>query len=244
MQEGSFVVFLKNKLQRFKGQTVSRASSKAETDFSAIDFIKIIDLDSFGNLMLLVFNDFFLSIDFGNSGSMLVNKTKKIAADFSLHFPHSEINFYSCETEMHQGKPNDYFQFPTDILNKKFDGELALSKLQQHFAEENIGNALMEKSVFVGMGDLIRTEALYRAKIHPESLVNNIPEKKLIFLIISAVNFADELVEHFKNDEVNSKALIFEKKMCPKDKTEIQVDISTETNGKIYICPKCQKFYK
>ena len=41
MQEGSFVVFLKNKLQRFKGQTVSRASGKAETDFSAIDFIKI-----------------------------------------------------------------------------------------------------------------------------------------------------------------------------------------------------------
>ena len=120
---------------------------------------------------------------------------------------------------------------------------MALSKLQQHFAEENIGNALMEKSVFVGMGDLIRTEALYRAKIHPESLVNNIPEKKLIFLIISAVNFADELVEHFKNDEVNSKALIFEKKMCPKDKSEIQIAISTETNRKIYICPKCQKLF-
>lgn len=244
MQDGSFVVFLKNKLQRFKGQTVSRASSKAETDFSAIDFIKIIDLDSFGNLMLLVFNDFFLSIDFGNSGSMLVNKTKKTEADFTLHFPHSEINFYSCETKIHQGKPNDYFQFPNDILNKKFDGESALSKLQQYFAEENIGNALMEKSVFVGMGDLIRTEALYRAKIHPESLVNNIPEKKLIFLIISAVNFADELVESYKNNEFNSKALIFEKKMCPKDKSEIQIAISTETNRKIYICPKCQKLFK
>lgn len=244
MQDGSFVVFLKNKLQRFKGQTVSRASSKAETDFSAIDFTKIIDLDSFGNLMLFVFNDFFLSIDFGNSGTMLVNKTKKTAADFSLHFPHSEINFYSCETKIHQGKPNDYFQFPNDILNKKFDGELALSKLQQHYAEEKIGNALMEKNVFVGMGDLIRTEALYQAKIHPESLVKNIPEKKLIYLIVSAVNFADELVEHYKNNEVNSKALIFEKKICPKDKTEIQIATSAETLSKIYICPKCQKLFK
>ena len=237
------MVFLKNKLQRFKGQTVSRVSSKAETDFSAIDFTKIIDLDSFGNLMLLVFNDFFLSIDFGNSGTMLVNKTKKTAADFSLHFPHSEINFYSCETKIHQGKPNDYFQFPNDILNKKFDGELALSKLQQHYAEEKIGNALMEKNVFVGMGDLIRTEALYQAKIYPESLVKNIPEKKLIYLIVSAVNFADELVEHYKNNEVNSKALIFEKKICPKDKTEIQIATSAETLSKIYICPKCQKLF-
>ncbi len=243
MQEGYFVIFLKNKLQRFIGQIVSRASGKSETDFSCIDFTKIIDLDSFGNLMLVVFNDFFLSIDFGNSGTMLVNKTKKAKADFSLHFPHSEINFYSCEAKILKGKPNDYFQFPTDILNKKFDGELALTKLQQHFAEENIGKALLEKSIFVGIGDLIRTEVLYQAKIHPESLVKNIPEKKLIYLIVSAVNFADELVESYKNDEVQSKALIFEKKICPKDKTEIQIAISAETNSRIYICAKCQKLY-
>jgi len=243
MQEGSFIVFLKNKLQRFKGQTVSRATGKSGTDFSAIDFIKIIDINSFGNLIFFVFNDFFLSMNFENSGSLLVNKSKKTEADFSLHFPHSEINFYSCETQIHQGKPTDFFQFPTDILNQKFDGELALSQLQQSFADENIGNALMNQNVFVGFGDLVRTEALYRAKIHPESLVKNIPEKKIIFLIISAVNYADELVEQYKNDEVNAKALIFDKKICPKDKSEIQLKISSENNRKIYICPKCQKLF-
>lgn len=244
MPEGPSILFLKNKLQRFKGKTVSEASGYSEMDKSAIDHVKILDIETYGKNLFFVFKDFFVGVHLGLFGSMLVNKRKKVNASFALHFPHSEINFYVANTKMYQGKPSDHFNFKTDILNKDFDGEYVLKTLQEVYSEKMIGDALMEQELFTGVGNIIRIESLYRAKIHPESLVQNIPEKKLVYLIETVVNYAYEFLDFLKNDEVKEKALIYGKKICPKDKTELIIEEMGKVKRKTYVCPKCQKRYK
>lgn len=243
MPEGPSILFLKNKLQRFKGKTVSEASGYSEMDKSAIDHVKILDIETYGKNLFFVFKDFFVGVHLGLFGSMLVNKRKKVNASFALHFPHSEINFYVANTKMYQGKPSDHFNFKTDILNKDFDGEYVLKTLQEVYTEKTIGDALMEQELFTGVGNIIRIESLYRAKIHPESLVKDIPEKKLVYLIETVVNYAYEFLDFLKNDEVKEKALIYGKKICPKDKTELMIEEMGKVKRKTYICPKCQKLY-
>ncbi len=243
MPEGPSILFLKNKLQRFKGKTVSEASGYSEMDKSAIDHVKILDIETYGKNLFFVFKDFFVGVHLGLFGSMLVNKRKKVNASFALHFPHSEINFYVANTKMYQGKPSDHFNFKTDILNKDFDGEYVLKTLQEVYTEKMIGDVLMEQELFTGVGNIIRIESLYRAKIHPESLVKDIPEKKLVYLIETVVNYAYEFLDFLKNDEVKEKALIYGKKICPKDKTELMIEEMGKVKRKSYICPKCQKLY-
>ena len=243
MPEGPSILFLKNKLQRFKGKTVSEASGYSEMDKSAIDHVKILDIETYGKNLFFVFKDFFVGVHLGLFGSMLVNKRKKVNASFALHFPHSEINFYVANTKMYQGKPSDHFNFKTDILNKDFDGEYVLKTLQEVYTEKTIGDALMEQELFTGVGNIIRIESLYRAKIHPESLVKDIPEKKLVYLIETVVNYAYEFLDFLKNDEVKEKALIYGKKICPKDKTELIIEEMGKVKRKTYVCPKCQKLY-
>lgn len=243
MPEGPSILFLKNKLQRFKGKTVSEASGYSEMDKSAIDHVKILDIETYGKNLFFVFKDFFVGVHLGLFGSMLVNKRKKVNASFALHFPHSEINFYVANTKMYQGKPSDHFNFKTDILNKDFDGEYVLKTLQEVYSEKSIGDVLMEQELFTGVGNIIRIESLYRAKIHPESLVKDIPEKKLVYLIETVVNYAYEFLDFLKNDEVKEKALIYGKKICPKDKTELMIEEMGKVKRKTYICPKCQKLY-
>ncbi|MBH1959928.1 MAG: hypothetical protein I8H68_07435 [Flavobacteriia bacterium] len=244
MPEGPSILFLKNKLQRFKGKTVSEASGYSEMDKSAIDHVKILDIETYGKNLFFVFKDFFVGVHLGLFGSMLVNKRKKVNASFALHFPHSEINFYVADTKMYQGKPADHFNFKTDILNKDFDGEYLLKTLQEVYTEKMIGDVLIEQELFTGVGNIIRIESLYRAKIHPESLVKDIPEKKLVYLIETVVNYAYEFLDFLKNDEVKEKALIYGKKICPKDKTELIIEEMGKVKRKTYVCPKCQKRYK
>ena len=243
MPEGPSILFLKNKLQRFKGKTVSEASGYSEMDKTAIDHVKILDIETYGKNLFFVFKDFFVGVHLGLFGSMLVNKRKKVNASFALHFPHSEINFYVANTKMYQGKPSDHFNFKTDIMNKDFDGEYVLKTLQEVYTEKMIGDVLMEQELFTGVGNIIRIESLYRAKIHPESLVKDIPEKKLVYLIETVVNYAYEFLDFLKNDEVKEKALIYGKKICPKDKTELMIEEMGKVKRKTYICPKCQKLY-
>lgn len=243
MPEGPSILFLKNKLQRYKGKTVSEASGYGEMDKSQINNIKLLDIETYGKNLLFVFKDFFVGVHLGLFGSMLVNKRKKVNASFALHFASDEINFYVAKTKFYEGKPTDHFNFKTDILKPEFDEDFVLNELQTNHAEEMIGDVLMDQHLFAGVGNIIRIEALYHAKIHPESMVKAIPEKKLIFLLKMIVDYAEEFLNLLKTDGVKEAALIYGKKICPKDKTELIIEEMGKVKRKTYVCKKCQKLF-
>ena len=242
MSEGPSILFLKNKLQRYKGKTVSKVSGKTEVDESIFINATLIDIQTFGKNLLFIFKDFFVAIEVNLVGNVLVNKQKKVIASFSFHFEENEINFYDSEILIQKGKLTDYFNFKTDISKPEFEIESILIELKTNHAEESIGEALLNQNILVGVGPIIRTETLYHAKIHPDSLVKSIPEKKLIFLLKMVQDYAEEFLTLLKTDSVEKNALIFEKKNCPKDKTPIVIE--TLGNTKTYVCPKCQKLFK
>ena len=175
---------------------------------------------------------------------MLVNKKKKVNASFSLDFGDSEINFYVAKTKLYEGKPSDIFNFKTDILKKEFDPAFILEELKTRHGYEMIGDVLMDQSLFAGVGNIIRIEALYHAKIHPESLVKQIPEKKLIFLLKMIIDYGEEFLNLLKTDTVKESALVYGKKVCPKDKSELLVEEMGKIKRKTYVCLKCQKLFK
>lgn len=244
MPEGPTILNLKNRLVRFKGKTVTEATGYGEMDKTPLHNIKLMDIDAYGKNLIFVFKDFFVTVHLGLFGSVLINKRKKSNASFTLHFGDEEINFYISKTKLIAGKPDKHFDYRTDILKEEFDGQYILSTLQQEYAEKMIGDALMEQQLFTGVGNIIRIEALYRAKIHPESLVKDIPEKKLIYLIETVVNYAFEFLEQSKKEEVKEKTLIYGRKNCPKDKSELVIEEMGKIKRKTYVCPKCQKRYQ
>ena len=244
MPEGPSILFLKNKIQRYKGKTVSEASGYNEMDKSKIANNKLLDIETYGKNLLFVFKDFFIGVHLGLFGSMLVNKRKKVNASFALHFGDSEINFYVAKTKLYEGKPSDIFNFKTDILKKEFDPEFILEELKTKHDNEMIGDVLMDQNLFAGVGNIIRIEALYHAKIHPESLVKQIPEKKLIFLLKMIIDYGEEFLNLLKTETVKESALVYGKKVCPKDKSELLVEEMGKIKRKTYVCLKCQKLFK
>ena len=242
MSEGPSILFLRNKLQRYKGKAVSKVSGKTEVDESLLTNATLIDIQTFGRNFLFIFKDFFVAIEVNLVGNVLVNKQKKVTASFSLHFEENEINFYDSEIKIHKGKPSDHYNFKSDISKTEFELELILVELQTNHAEDSIGDALLNQNLLAGVGPIIRTETLYHAKIHPDSLIKSIPEKKLIFLLKMVQDYAEEFLTLLKTDSVERNALIFEKKNCPKDKTPVIIETLGIT--KTYICPKCQKLFK
>ena len=244
MPEGPSILFLKNKIQRYKGKTVTEASGYGDMDKSRIVNIKLEDIDTYGKNFLFVFKDFFVTVHLGLFGRMLVNKRKKVNASFALHFGADEINFYIAKTKLIEGKPRDHFNYKTDILKPEFDPQFIINELQTNHPNETIGDVLMDQTLFAGVGNIIRVEVMYHAKIHPASIVKDIPEKKLVFLLKMVVDYAEEFLNRIKTDDVKEKALIYGKKICPKDKSELVViDKMGKVKRKTYICPKCQKLY-
>ncbi|MGV8915971.1 MAG: DNA-formamidopyrimidine glycosylase family protein [Kaistella sp.] len=244
MPEGPSILFLKNKLQRYKGKTVSKASGYGDMEKSGLENKKLLDIDTFGKNFLFIFKDFFVTVHLGLFGRMLVNKRKKVNASFALHFGEDEINFYVAKSKLFAGKPADHFNFKTDIMKPEFDADFVLNELLTNHAEQMIGDVLMDQNLFAGVGNIIRVESLYHAKIHPDSIVKEIPEKKLIFLLRMVVDYAEEFLNLMKTDSVKESALVYGKKTCPKDKKELLIAEMGKVKRKTYVCEKCQKLYK
>ncbi|WP_027376811.1 hypothetical protein [Kaistella palustris] len=244
MPEGPTILFQKNKLQRFKGKIVSEASGYGEMDKSALHNIKLMDIDAFGKYFLFIFKDFFVTVHLGLFGSVLVNDRKKVNASFALHFAEGEINFYVTKTKLIEGRPQDHFNYKVDILKPEFDAAFVLNELQTKYGDEAIGDAVIDQHVMAGVGNIIRVESLYRSKIDPRSLVKDIPEKKLVFLIKTTLMYAQEFLALTKTKGVKTEALVYGKKTCPIDKTELLVEVMGKVKRKTYVCEKCQKLYK
>ena len=243
MPEGPSILFLRNKLTRYKNKIVSEASGYSEMDKSEIVKVKLLDIDTYGKNLLFVFKDFFVGVHLGLFGSMLINKRKKVNASFALHFAEDEINFYVAKTKLYSGKPSDHFNLKTDILKPEFDADFVLKELKEKHAEQLIGDVLMDQNIFTGVGNIIRVEALYHSKIHPNSLIKAIPEKKLIFLLKMVVEYSQEFLDLMKTGNVKEEALVYGKKTCPKDKTELVITEMGKVKRKTYVCEKCQKLF-
>lgn len=120
----------------------------------------------------------------------------------------------------------------------------------------NIKAALLDQTVIAGIGNIYADEALWGAKIHPSTLVKQVPIAKLNTLFTSIQDILRLSIEKGGSSDKNyvnaegkkgsylSFASVFrrEGKPCPRCGTTI---VKTRVAGRgTHICPKCQKLPK
>jgi DNA-formamidopyrimidine glycosylase len=68
-----------------------------------------------------------------------------------------------------------------DLLNDIITEEEYLETMKnKKNGRRTIAVVLMEQSVFSGVGNYLKSEILYKAKVSPHSIINNIPDEKII----------------------------------------------------------------
>ncbi|KAL8185065.1 UNVERIFIED_CONTAM: hypothetical protein K2H54_036359 [Gekko kuhli] len=126
----------------------------------------------------------------------------------------------------------------TDILSPEFDREQALEALCK---ATPVCHTLLDQRHFSGLGNIIKNEVLYLAKIHPLSLGSLLPSSALTSLLDHAIQFS---LEWF-----NSK--LQGHRLCPqiygKDKCPVGHEVMKGTFGPVdglkrltWWCRQCQ----
>ncbi|XP_077188614.1 endonuclease 8-like 2 isoform X2 [Paroedura picta] len=145
-----------------------------------------------------------------------------------LVFYNCRIHRCSCPTA----------QPATDILNPEFDREQALEALRK---ATPVCTTLLDQSHFSGLGNVIKNEVLYLAKIHPLSLGSLLPPSGLKSLLDHALQFSSEWL----NSQLQGRGLrpqIYGKDRCPAGH-EVMKDTFGPVDGLkrlTWWCPQCQ----
>ena len=242
MPEGPSIVILKESVQEFKGKKLMEIAGNTKVDFSSLLNQKITDFKSFGKNFFICFSDASIKIHFMLFGSYRVNETKQAPPRLSLHFNKGELNFYACSVKFIEDDLDGIYDWSADVMNESWNAAKARKKLKA-IPKTLVCDALLDQTIFAGVGNIIKNEVLFRIKVHPKTRVGNLPARKLTELIKEARQYSFDFLEWKKQYVLKKHWLVHTKKICPRDGSPIVKKYMGKTNRRTFYCSTCQELY-
>ena len=241
MPEGPSLIIAREDILDFKGRKVIAASGLAEIDFDRLYNKKITDIKTWGKHLLLCFDGFTIRIHFMLFGSYLINERKVTNTNPTLRltFEDSELNFHTSSVKLLEGDINSHYDWPGDIMNDAWDAEKAAEKLKA-VPDMLVCDALLEQDIFSGVGNIIKNEVLYRARVHPESKVGKISKVKTHELIEEARNYSFDFLKWKKAGILKKNWLAHTKKICKRCDLPIIKKYTGTKKRRSFYCENCQ----
>ena len=243
--EGPSVWAVAEKLEGFKGKTVTAVSGNAKIEKEGLVGATINDIYPRGKNLFLQFPDAALKIHFLMYGSYRINEAREgMEPRLGLLFEDEQLNFYNCSIRI----------IPADQIAAEFDQELDIvsgtwnaRKVIERAAELKdayICDVLLNQQIFAGVGNIIKNEALFMARLHPLNVVGCIPHENLIDLTFKARAFSQLFHTVRRNEEQLQPFLtIYRKKCCPLCHETVVLERTGESARISFFCPSCQVLY-
>jgi formamidopyrimidine-DNA glycosylase len=203
MPEAPEVFYLKEMLKtKIKNHDIINIISNTDSEVNLPKQSRVIDCDSKGKLLWIKTNDFYIHIHMMISGWFVFEKPKVCKYEFIF----DNMSIYVDDVR----RFSKVYIVNSEKEHKKIIDELGLDFFNNEITEENfvdiisnstknISSLLLEQTVFCGIGNYIRNEALYLSKIHPIAKSKNIDSDsiKVLYEKIKFVMFSSlyELLE-------------------------------------------------
>jgi endonuclease-8 len=242
MPEGPSIVILKEKMNYLKHRTVSEASGYAEIDMEDLAHKKILDFKSWGKRFFICFNDFTIRIHFGLFGSYQFHEPKKVNPKLALHFNNDDVYFYVCTIERLEGLLEDKYDFSADVMSDQWDAAKAIKKMEA-LSKKQIADVLLDQNIFSGVGNIIKNEVLYRAGIHPESLVGKIPAASLKNMVKEAREYSFDFLKWRKVDQLTRNFEVYRRKETRSSGKPVIKKDTGKSKRSSYFCLEEQELY-
>ncbi len=241
MPEGPSILLLKDQLKPFKNKVVKKAGGYGKMPTAWLKGKKMLDIKSWGKHLLLVFANGTVKLHLGLFGDVLIDERKKVNRSFYLEFANGEINGYVVTASKLDKPLEEIYDWRSDILNKKFN-KAYVRKLIQQKENTTIAEVLMNQNIFTGVGNKIRNEALYRAGIHPMSIIEKIAVAKLNMLIDETVKYAKAFYKQLRTKGVHDDFFVYQQEHA-EDSSEVTMKILPKEKRKIFFSEHRQHLY-
>jgi endonuclease-8 len=244
MPEGPSIVILREQAAGFVGKTILHASGNSKAvDFDALTGQPLLDLRSWGKHFLIQTPETALRIHLMMFGSYRINERKDSPPRLSLGFADGEeLNFYTCSVKQIAQDLESQYDWRGDVMSAQWDPALALKKLRAA-PDTLVCDALLDQTIFAGVGNIIKNEVLFRIRVHPLSTVGGLSAAKLRELVAQAREYSFDFLKWKKAFVLKQHWLAHAKKICPRCDIPFQRGHLGKTRRRSFFCTRCQKQY-
>lgn len=254
MAEGPSIVILKERAAVFLGREIVRVEGNTPIAKERLLHRRVVGLRSFGKQFLVELGAFSLRVHLLMLGSYCINERKDKPIRLGLGFSNGdEINFYSCAVKFIEEPLDGVLDWRTDVMADEWSAALARKRLRA-LPTALVCDALLDQTIFAGVGNVIKNEILFRIRVHPLSSVGALPAARLRELVTQARRYTFEFYEWKKadaggtglvwqGDTLSGHWLVHNKKVCPRCDVALVKAHLGELDRRSFYCENCQKRY-
>ncbi|WP_312366937.1 DNA-formamidopyrimidine glycosylase family protein [Stenotrophomonas sp.] len=242
MPEGPSIVLLCEAAARFKGHTVRKVSGNSRLDLARLEGRRVKAVRAWGKHFLLEFSNVSLRIHLLMFGSWRIDERKESPPRVSLHFDSGEMNFYACSVKLIEQPLDDVYDWRADVMNDAWDPKLARRKLKAAPALM-VCDALLDQSIFSGVGNIVKNEVLFLTGVHPATRVGDLPPRKLTQLINQARLYSFQFLEWKRAFVLKQHWQVHTRRTCPQCGGPVSKRYMGTTNRRTFFCENCQVDY-
>ncbi len=266
---------IKQKLETVKAR---RDGCRYLFDQKALDKLKGFMCESLerrGKLLMIHFknnqNTACLFIHLGMSGSVqCLHNSESAMLCYGKH-DHLILRFDTYELRYNDPRRFGWIdvRFNEEITNYPFLKKLGVEPLSDTFTAKHlyellqprhcdIKSALLNQQIIAGLGNIYVCEALFMAKIHPQSIANRIPflriqklHQAIIDVLDKAIEAGGSSIKDFKHSDgtlgyFQHQFFVYGKdgQNCPYCQKKQIIKKCKQAARSTFFCKKCQKLYK
>lgn len=244
MPEGPLLVLWKEQTKSFIGKTITGIENTTRLDAERMNGKAIIDIKTWGKHFLICFDGFTLRTHFLMFGDLFINTRKppEKPVKLRMYFDNAELNFYSCAMRLIEEPLDEVYDWSADLMNEQWDTKAALKKLKA-IPDTLVCDALLDQTIFSGLGNIIKNEVLFRKKLHPKSTVGSIPLPLWKDVIKESVLYCWQFYEWRKNKTLSKHWEAHRQKICPRDNIKFHKEYTGKLERQSFFCNECQTLY-
>jgi endonuclease-8 len=245
MPEGPSIHILREQAAGFAGKVVRQAIGNSSIDMKRLVGRRLIAVRSWGKHFLLEFEGFSIRIHLLMFGTYRINEGKEGATPrLSLGFAGGrELNFYTCSVQYIEEPLDLVYDWSADVLSDDWDAAAARKKLRA-MPDTLVCDALLDQSVFSGVGNIIKNEVLFRIRVHPLSTIGALPATKLRNLVEQARQYSFDFLGWKKAFVLKQHWLAHTKRICPRCDIPFTKAHLGKTQRRSFFCENCQRHYE
>jgi endonuclease VIII len=245
MPEGPSIFILKELITPvLKEKKIIEAFGNAKIEMHQLRGKKINDIRCWGKQLLIYTKEGIIRIHLLMFGSYSMDENNKPAQSLrlALRVANHVLYFYNCSIRLLPRDGGDLYDWQADVLSDEWDPLKARRKLKAK-PDTLICDALLDQQIFSGVGNIIKNEVLYRIKLHPENLIEDIPASKLSAVIKEARNYSFDFLKWKKEFTLKKHWLAHTKKTCLRCNLPIIKKYCGKTKRRTFFCSGCQVRY-
>jgi endonuclease-8 len=250
--EGPSLFLAARQLAPFKGKIVSDVFGNTKTIAPAqLKNKKIKDIFSWGKHLVFQFGAFAVRIHFLMFGTFAATvEGKSVTGDYTRKareprlafvFENGHIEMYNCSVKRIESKAaKASYDFSINLMSDEWNADNALKRMLQH-PDAEVADVLLDQTIFAGLGNIIKNEILFLAKIQPVVPIRLLSRAKLKELVALAKSFSLQFYEWRRNFVLRKNLTIYRKKICPLCAGRLVRAKTGERQRWSYYCPVDQK---